>query len=152
MKLWPANADPDAIPHGLKDVQVRATKRWGIIAQTRPQRQPRSTQLQKQYRTRFGLAGRMAANPGSLDLLTAIEMARGTEQVPRDILTMAALGAYYLIVNPDGTTWRRPEKPVLTDPDAIRRPALTLAKTVLPPDPAYLVLEDGDRLKLTATP
>lgn len=148
MKITSAQADPDALPHGLKNVQVRAT-RWGVVIQAKPRKGNRSwSPLQKQQRIRFGLAARMASDPHSLDLRTAMEMAKGTQQVPRDILTMAAQGRYYFIANPDGTAWRTTERPFSDDPLTIRPPSLKFASTKWPPEPDYITIGDGWRLKL----
>lgn len=58
----------------------------------------------------------MAANPTGPDLATAIHMAKGTEQVPRDILTMAAMARYYTFVAPDGSTWGPLPGPTVHNP------------------------------------
>lgn len=138
MKIKPASADPDAVPHGLKKVQIRNT-RWGIVAQKRPGKPKKPpTKLQQQYRQRFALAARMASDPTSLDLRTAIEMAKGTEQVPRDILTMAALGRYYEIVGPDGELWGHVEGPTATAPDETP-----------PPEPDLPPATDEDEMQWT---
>lgn len=92
----------------LKRGAVLQVTRHGAYLRARP-KPPKHGWSQKQIdnRKRFGLAGNMASNPHPLDLATAIEFAKGTEQVPRDILTMAALGSYFIIENPDGTEWPR---------------------------------------------
>lgn len=112
MKITPANADPDGVPHGLKEVQVRPTK-WGWVVQKRPgpHRKP-FTLEQKQYQARFGIAGRLASDPNPFDFIEAVAWSKGTQQVPRDLLTRAALGRFWQIVNPDGTVWGHVEGPV----------------------------------------
>lgn len=116
MKFDSAQLTPDALALYRRSIMIRATKH-GVVGQSYP-RAPRKegSLLQKQYRTRFGLAARMASNPEPLQYLTAVELAKGTEQVPRDILTMAALGNYYIIVNPDGSEWGHVEGPVFVNP------------------------------------
>lgn len=97
----PVGAFPDLRPF----VVFRST-RWGAVAQAGPRRRKASwSARQEQYRARFAFAARMAAAPFVLDYKTAVEMAKGTEQVPRDILTMAATGTYYILVNEDGSEW-----------------------------------------------
>lgn len=53
----------------------------------------------------FGLAGRMASSALADEVLTAMEMCKGTQQVPRDILTMCIFGTYYQLINEDGFIW-----------------------------------------------
>jgi len=113
MKIKIATETGQAIPRPLHTVQVRATKH-GIVVQTRPQRDKRKfTQRQLDVQTWFAFAGRMASNPTSLDARAAMAASRGTEQVPRDILTMAALGRYYQFVMPDGSILPRITVPVV---------------------------------------
>lgn len=102
---------PRALPSVRGAFYIRDT-RWGPRAQAWPKPRKNWSLLQKQYRTRFAFAARMAATPYPLDYQTAVEMAKGTEQVPRDILTMAALGQYYEIVGPDGIPWGHVEGPI----------------------------------------
>lgn len=152
MRIEPANADPDAIPHGNKYVQVRVTK-WGVVVQRRPRKGTRRwTKREKQWQQRFAFAARMASNPISLDLRTAIEMSLGTEQVPRDILTQAALGAYYIVQNKDGTYWRRVSEPAIQTGSAFRPPALALGPTDHPDATTYLTDQDGGRILLREQP
>lgn len=84
---------------------VRDTK-YGPVAQAAP-RQPkqRNNSAVQWWREQFAIAARMASTPEPLSMLTAIEMAKGTEQVPRDILMMCAYGTYYEIFGPDGAQW-----------------------------------------------
>lgn len=53
----------------------------------------------------FALAGRMASNAISEDIFTATEMVKGTQQVPRDFLTMCIFGTAYQLVEEDGFVW-----------------------------------------------
>lgn len=120
MKLDPAQLDPRALPHLVKTLNVRATK-WGIVVQRRPRPGSRKfSKLQRQWQTAFGIAARMASSPHPIEYQTAIEMAKGTQQTPRDILTMAALGSYYVVRHPDGTEWPKVPGPIVgsTDPNA----------------------------------
>lgn len=45
----------------------------------------------------------MASTPTALEYQTAVHLSEGTEQVPRDLLTAAALGQFYIVELPDGT-------------------------------------------------
>lgn len=132
MKIKPLGPDPDAVPIGLKGIQVRAT-RWGWVAQAQPgpRTKPR-TLLQKQYVQRFTFAARMASQPEPRELETAINLAKETQQVPRDILTMTAMGRYYAIENEDGTWWRYCERPTTNDPLCVRPPAIFVRHPRLP--------------------
>lgn len=84
---------------------VRDTK-YGPVAQGAPnQPKHRNNATVQWWREQFAIAARMASTPEPLSMLTAIEMAKGTEQVPRDILMMCAYGTYYEIFGPDGQQW-----------------------------------------------
>jgi hypothetical protein len=115
MKIIPAPLQPDSIPFKLRGVMVRATK-WGWVVQKLPAKENgRFSPLVAAYRKRFGFAARMASNPNPLDLATAHFFSKGTEQVPRDILTTAALGRYFEIVNPDGEQWEHVAGPIFQE-------------------------------------
>lgn len=53
-------------------------------------------------RQEFSLAARWASNPEPMAYQTAIEMAKNTEYIPRDIIMMCSMGTYYTIVRPNG--------------------------------------------------
>ncbi len=112
MRIKGGPINPKALTSRYPGVVIRDT--WqGPVVQARPRPGSMKGQpINAAYRKRFGFAGRMASSPAPLEMQTAIEMAKGTEQVPRDILTMAALGRYYIIVNPDGTEWGHVEGPL----------------------------------------
>lgn len=61
----------------------------------------------------------MAANPVPMEYVTAEYLAQGTEQVPRDLLTGAALGRFYIVQRPDGT-----ELPLTSGSLAYQRPEI----------------------------
>lgn len=83
-------------------VYIRDT-RWGPIVQKWPKKRDKATAGYDLYRQgEFGIAARWAVQPVDLDYGTAVEMAKGTEQVPRDILMMAMQGLYYIPIGPDG--------------------------------------------------
>lgn len=117
MKVDLGNLDPSAFPSARGAFYVRNTK-WGPRAQAWPKPgRHGKTSLQQQFRTRFGFAAKMAATPYPVEYDTAAFLSQGTEQVPRDLLTQAALGRFYEIVWPDGTVWDN-----LTGPLVYTRP------------------------------
>lgn len=78
----------------------------GATAQAWPKKRPNwASSPMADWCNRFGFAGNFAANALPIDLQAAIGLAKGTEQVPRDLLTQAALGRLWIIVNEDGTEW-----------------------------------------------
>lgn len=120
--------DPRSIPHLTRHVVLRAT-RWGGVAQARPKIGPAPAgSLRDHYRKRFGFAARMASSATFLDYETAYHWSKGSEQVPRDILTAAALGRYWQLILPDGTVAGHVPGPIYT-PDPGPEPPPT------PPQP-----------------
>lgn len=80
----------------------------GAVMAKWPRKRGRAKQGYDLYRQlEFGQMAKWAANPLDLDLATAVEMAKGTEQVPRDIMMMAMQGGYYEIVSPEGIVWEQ---------------------------------------------
>lgn len=53
-------------------------------------------------RQEFALAARWAKSPEPMAYATAVEMAKNTEFIPRDILMMASMGTYYTVRMPNG--------------------------------------------------
>lgn len=148
MKLIPSGPGPDQVPTHLGAANVRATPHGYVVQQTPPNPIAFRSPLARQMTVRFGFAGRMASNPSDTQLETAMEMAKGTEQVPRDILTMAALGRYYIFETDAGGTWRHVRTPTVTDPMAYRASAVYLQRPSLPWQGLYLVIAPGYRLIL----
>lgn len=104
-KVKLGNLDPRAFAT-VRGVLLLRDTRWGPIVQKWPRKRGKYKTPYDFYRqTEFGIAARDASNPEPLSFQTAIEMAKGTEQVPRDILMMAAYGRYYVIMEEDGTIW-----------------------------------------------
>lgn len=102
VKVTLGNTDPSAFAQLRGRVYVRLTKH-GPVVQAWPRKRGRAKSGYDYYRqAEFGIAAKWAANPGPLDLYTATEMAKGTLQVPRDILQMAMYGYYYVFILPDG--------------------------------------------------
>jgi len=112
MKVKLSNIDPRAIASARGKFYIRDTM-WGPVAQLwpRPGSQP-GNELQNQYRTRFAFAARMASSPEPREYQTAEYLSQGTEQVPRDLLTGAALGTFYEIYWPTGQQWARVTSPL----------------------------------------
>lgn len=114
-----ANLAPRAINQAGKRFVIRDTLN-GPVAQAWPTPGKRQwTERERQYQRRFAFAASMASNPTPLEYQTAVFLSKGTDQVPRDVLTMAALGTYYILETEDGFTWpqgygplayQRPEK------------------------------------------
>lgn len=92
--------------YGTRGVYVLSGTKHGIVASKWPKPRGKATQGYDFYRqTEFGLVASMVASPNPYDYGTAVEMAKGTEQVPRDILMMAAMGTYYRFQFKNGDIW-----------------------------------------------
>lgn len=112
MKIKLANLSPRAFAQARGKFVIRDTIH-GPIAQAWPKKQNgRGTILQQQFRQRFAFAGQMASNPTPLELQTAQFLSKGTDQVPRDLLTMAALAEYYIFQWPDGRQIQKGSSPL----------------------------------------
>lgn len=102
MKVTPGALQPDTVPAVHRGFYARGGPR-GLVIQSRPQPGRRKwSEAELEYQRRFAFAARMASSPFWADLGTAIEMTKGEEQVPRDLLTAVALGGFYEFVGPDG--------------------------------------------------
>lgn len=86
----------------LKGFYVRS---WlGRYVISKSPSQPKTPNRNKIWnQNQFAIAARMAASPLWLDQISAMQVSKGTEQVPRDILMMAAYGKLISIEFPDGT-------------------------------------------------
>jgi hypothetical protein len=105
-KIYPQALSPDTVNGAPGRYVIRDTKQ-GIVAQAWPKKQkPAKSGYRYYQQTEFGIAGRWAANPLSIDYMSAVEMAKGTEQVPRDVLMSAMMGTYYEIITEDGQVWK----------------------------------------------
>lgn len=92
--------------YGTRGAYVLAGTKHGIVASKWPRKRGKATQGYDFYRqTEFGLVASLVASPNPYDYGTAVEMAKGTEQVPRDILQMAAMGVYYIFRFKNGDEW-----------------------------------------------
>lgn len=77
-----------------------------VIAQKWPKGNGRAkSPFDRMRQMEFAAIAKWASSPFDLDLFTAIEMARGTQYVPRDILMMAAYGRYYTISDMEGNEY-----------------------------------------------
>lgn len=93
--------------YGHRGLFVLADTKHGVVALKWPRKRGRGKQGYDFYRqTEFGLVASMVASPNTYDYSTAVEMAKNTEQVPRDILMMCAMGTYYTFAFKDGTEWK----------------------------------------------
>lgn len=104
-KVKLANLDPRAFLEVRGSIMLSDTKHGPVVSKWPKKRGKAKTGYDFYRQTEFGAIAKWAANPLDLDLGTAIEMAKGTEQVPRDILMMAMMGLYYVPIGPDGTTY-----------------------------------------------
>ena len=105
MKVTPGALQPDTVPAVHRYFYARGGPR-GLVIQARPRPGARRwTDTERDCQKRFGFAARMASSPYWADLGTAIEMTRGEEQVPRDLLTAVALGGFYEFVGPNDQEW-----------------------------------------------
>lgn len=86
---------------GAFEVAVYGDK---IVAKKWKRKRGRALQGYDGYRQlQFGIAAYWASHVEPLQYETAVEMAKGTQQVPRDILMMAMMGTYYEFLMPDGS-------------------------------------------------
>lgn len=99
------NLSPGQVPLAPSGVVFRDTKH-GLIAQAKPPKRLKRNKPYQFYREgEFGWAGRFAANPLPIDYMTAVEMVKGTQMVPRDFLTQCMFGRGYIIQGGPFTNW-----------------------------------------------
>lgn len=93
---------PGASVKTLKGFYVRS---WlGRYVISKSPSQPKTYNHSRWWnQNQFAIAARMAASPLWIDQISAMNAAKGTEQVPRDVLMMAAYGNLIGIIFPDGT-------------------------------------------------
>lgn len=108
MKIKPANLDPGGIT-SLRGLVVFRSTRWGVIAQKWPKKRWHDPPWRKYQQWEFKSAAKIASAPNQWDAATAIVMAKGTDNVPRDFLTAAAMGTLFDIQFADGSTFE-PER------------------------------------------
>lgn len=97
---------PQGSPTSLRGSIVFRETKWGLVAQAWPRpRKRQKTPAQRYDEASFGWAGHLAASPHPLDYESAVEWVRGTSLLPRDFLTMAALGLAFEIELKDGTVF-----------------------------------------------
>lgn len=106
MKIEPDPLVPDQYVTVRGHVYVRQT-RWGAVAQKWPRPGPRGNSAgQKWRRKEFGYIAAALSNRRSLEYETAVNLAKGTNFVPRDILMMTMMGTFYEIVDETGKVYR----------------------------------------------
>lgn len=102
-KIDEASLTPDATASSRGRVVIHRTKN-GAVAQKWPKPRGKWNTPADFYRQQeFGQVARGVASPQPAMLRTAINYARGSDQVARDILMMAAYGTLYEINHLDGT-------------------------------------------------
>lgn len=98
---WPLTQDAVARSTGSLNT---ARTRWGAVFKKWPRKRGKATSGYDFYKqTEFALVASWAANPEPIAYQTAIELAKGTDLVPRDMLMRASYGTLYTIIRPDGT-------------------------------------------------
>lgn len=105
MKVKADYLSPRAIPRARGRYVIRITERGTYITSWPKRRTTKYDPYEFYKRQEFANAAYAAANPEPFQFETAINLTRGTEQVPRDLLTMAAYGRAYRITGPDGLEW-----------------------------------------------
>lgn len=101
VKIRKADLDPKAFTHTLKGFYLKTWMGRTVVAKS-PKGGKRDHPASVWNRQQFAIAARMAASPLWLDQMCAMNWSNGTEQVPRDILVMAAYGNYVSLILPDG--------------------------------------------------
>lgn len=84
-------------------VLIKSHPKGFYVAQKWPKGRGKAKSGYRLYRElEFAACARMAASPEPLAYQTAVEWAKGTEQVPRDVLMAIAMGTYYELYDGDG--------------------------------------------------
>lgn len=78
--------------------------RDGIVFQKWPRKRPKAKTGGEYYKQReFGMAAAWASDPEPIGYQTAVELSKGTTNVPRDLIMMTSYGTFYRVFLPDGT-------------------------------------------------
>ncbi len=102
VKVLPANLAPYTYPR-VRGVFLTRLSRGVIIGQSWPRKRGKPTNPNVVFTSKqFSLAAQMAANPEPMSYVTAVEMTKGTDWMPRDLLIRAAFGKAYEIALPTG--------------------------------------------------
>jgi hypothetical protein len=88
-------------------VSIRRTLRGTIAAKWPRKRGKWNTPAQFYQQQEFGLASRAASNAEPIALASAYNIAKGSQQVARDLIVMASYGLLYEIKFMDGTVVTR---------------------------------------------
>lgn len=96
---------PSSVPVPRSRGRFLVYKRLGgTYAHKWPRARPAKPRPEDEWlRKQFGYAARMAANAEPLNMQTAMNLTRGTEWVPRDLLMRGIYGKAYTVILPDGT-------------------------------------------------
>lgn len=101
----------------LKHAIAYSDGRRGIVARAWPRKRGPTKNLKlKWLNDQWAVAARMASNPEPLAAITASLMAKGTQNVPRDILVMASYGTLIEFSDDAGNDWRPSNKAVPWEP------------------------------------
>lgn len=99
------NVTPDAFPR-IRGRFLTHPIRGQIIARGWPKKRGDNQHPNSQWTAKqFAYVGQMTANAFPLDWQTAIYMTKGTDWVPRDLLTRAAFGTAYEVTLAGGDPW-----------------------------------------------
>lgn len=102
-KVVPGPLTLGAIPRARGTFYLRSSPN-GVVAQRWPRKRPGGPKTPYDFyrQKEFAYAAQWASSPEPLAQQTAVEMTRGTQQVPRDFLMMCSYGTAYELVMPDG--------------------------------------------------
>lgn len=99
----PANLAPDTLPR-VRGVFLIRPWRGIHVAAKWPRKRGRPTNWRQWWTVQqFAYAAKMAANPEPMSYETARFLTEGSHWLPRDVLTMAAVGKFYEVYLPDGS-------------------------------------------------
>lgn len=113
MKVTIDPLNPDALARHRGSFLTVSGRRGPHIQKWPGKRTTPFTTRDREWQTRFGFAASMASLPVSMEYLTAVTHSKGSEQVPRDLLTSSYMGRLYVLIGPNGQQWTEVVGPVL---------------------------------------
>jgi hypothetical protein len=123
--IVPANQAPDT---RLRVRGLILTRNWRglwIVAAWPRKRGPPTTWRQYWTVQQFSYAGKMAANAEPISYETARFLTQDSDWLPRDVLTMVAVGKFYEVYLPDGTLAPRADHSPPPEPIPPRSPVIS---------------------------
>lgn len=104
VKVTPDPLQPTAVIRSRGNFLEHRASDGSIHVQKWPRkRKRRSTPAQAYKEAEFGRVAQWAAAPEPVALQTAIELCKGTDNVPRDLIMQCSFGTMYDVYLPDGT-------------------------------------------------